>query len=182
MQPYFHIVNNLLSWIQAANYLNIKLLLDLTCQTVADMIKGKTPEEIRKTFNIKNDFTPEEEEEVRRENQWAFEWILERSVPFEVFSPPLICLSWYFMIVFISYRGELSATINVSSVNRGDCIILPIACRLTIAPSDLWKRCNLVSSVCLRSYFLSIDSHEIFLLSFFKPKIINVNLNKIQKS
>ncbi|XP_042036064.1 SKP1-like protein 1B isoform X2 [Salvia splendens] len=41
--------------------------------TVADMIKGKTPEEIRKTFNIKNDFTPEEEEEVRRENQWAFE-------------------------------------------------------------------------------------------------------------
>lgn len=58
---------------QAANYLNIKNLLDLTCQTVADMIKGKTPEEIRKTFNIKNDFTPEEEEEVRRENQWAFE-------------------------------------------------------------------------------------------------------------
>ena len=61
---------------QAANYLNIKSLLDLTCQTVADMIKGKTPEEIRKTFNIKNDFTPEEEEEVRRENQWAFEWRL----------------------------------------------------------------------------------------------------------
>ena len=55
--------------ILAANYLNIKSLLDLTCQTVADMIKGKTPEEIRKTFNIKNDFTPEEEEEVRRENQ-----------------------------------------------------------------------------------------------------------------
>ncbi|XP_057769242.1 SKP1-like protein 1A [Salvia miltiorrhiza] len=59
--------------ILAANYLNIKSLLDLTCQTVADMIKGKTPEEIRKTFNIKNDFTPEEEEEVRRENAWAFE-------------------------------------------------------------------------------------------------------------
>ncbi|KAK1366517.1 hypothetical protein POM88_042080 [Heracleum sosnowskyi] len=59
--------------ILAANYLNIKSLLDLTCQTVADMIKGKTPEEIRKTFNIKNDFTPEEEEQVRRENAWAFE-------------------------------------------------------------------------------------------------------------
>ncbi|KAL6218905.1 hypothetical protein ACLB2K_012112 [Fragaria x ananassa] len=59
--------------ILAANYLNIKELLDLTCQAVADMIKGKTPEQIRKTFNIKNDFTPEEEEEVRRENQWAFE-------------------------------------------------------------------------------------------------------------
>lgn len=59
--------------ILAANYLNIKPLLDLTCQTVANMIKGKTPEDIRSTFNIENDFTPEEEEEVRRENQWAFE-------------------------------------------------------------------------------------------------------------
>mmetsp|Transcript_21306 Transcript_21306/g.64111 ORF Transcript_21306/g.64111 Transcript_21306/m.64111 type:complete len:162 (+) Transcript_21306:183-668(+) len=59
--------------ILAANFLNIKSLLDLTCLTVANMIKGKTPEEIRKTFSIVNDFTPEEEEEVRRENQWAFE-------------------------------------------------------------------------------------------------------------
>ncbi|KAJ3701292.1 hypothetical protein LUZ61_004997 [Rhynchospora tenuis] len=59
--------------ILAANYLSIKGLLDLSCQTVADMIKGKSPEEIRKHFNIKNDFTPEEEAEVRRENQWAFD-------------------------------------------------------------------------------------------------------------
>ena len=39
--------------------------MDVTCKTVANMIKGKTPEEIRKTFNIKNDFTPSEEEQVR---------------------------------------------------------------------------------------------------------------------
>lgn len=63
----------LFNLILAANYLDIKTLLDLTCKTVADEIKGKTPEEIRIRFNIKNDFTPEEEEEVKRENAWCEE-------------------------------------------------------------------------------------------------------------
>jgi len=59
--------------ILAANYLDIKGLLDDTTKTVANMIKGKAPEEIRKTFNIKNDFTPAEEEQVRKENEWCEE-------------------------------------------------------------------------------------------------------------
>lgn len=78
---------------------DIKSLLDLSCAKVASMIKNKTvrrdaspcrlrgergivsnqtatprpaqkqPEDIRKTFNIKNDFTPEEEAQVREENK-----------------------------------------------------------------------------------------------------------------
>ena len=57
--------------ILAANYLDVRGLLDVTCKTVANMIKGKSPEEIRRTFNIKNDFTPEEEEQIRKENAWC---------------------------------------------------------------------------------------------------------------
>ena len=60
---------------QAANYLDIKALLDVGCKTVANMIKGKSPDEIRKTFNIQNDFTPEEEDQIRRENEWAEEYV-----------------------------------------------------------------------------------------------------------
>mmetsp|Transcript_9753 Transcript_9753/g.11312 ORF Transcript_9753/g.11312 Transcript_9753/m.11312 type:complete len:194 (+) Transcript_9753:122-703(+) len=59
--------------ILAANYMDIKPLLDLTCATVASMIKGKTPDEIRATFNITNDFSPEEEAQVREENKWCEE-------------------------------------------------------------------------------------------------------------
>nr|GFA80526.1 SKP1-like protein 1B [Tanacetum cinerariifolium] len=57
----------------AANFLEIKKLTDLMCQTIADRIKGKTPEEIREILNIKNDFTPKEEAELRAEHAWAFE-------------------------------------------------------------------------------------------------------------
>jgi S-phase kinase-associated protein 1 len=60
----------LFNLILAANYLDIKPLLDLTCAKVASMIKGKTPQEIRSTFNIADDFTPEEEAKVRADNPW----------------------------------------------------------------------------------------------------------------
>lgn len=62
--PSLHLFYHFIYFVQAANYLDIKGLLDVTCKTVANMIKGKTPEEIRKTFNIKNDFTEEEEAQV----------------------------------------------------------------------------------------------------------------------
>jgi S-phase kinase-associated protein 1 len=58
---------------KAANYLDIKPLLDLTCKTVANMIKLKTPDELRKLFNIKSDFTPEQEEQLMKENEWVEE-------------------------------------------------------------------------------------------------------------
>jgi S-phase kinase-associated protein 1 len=61
---------------------------DVGCKTVANMIKGKSPEEIRKLFNIQNEyaafvslsmnkltssFSSEEEEQIRKENEWAEE-------------------------------------------------------------------------------------------------------------
>jgi S-phase kinase-associated protein 1 len=63
----------LIEVIMAANFLNIKDLLDLTCACVASMIKGKTPEQIRELFNIENDFSPEEEDKIREENRWCEE-------------------------------------------------------------------------------------------------------------
>ncbi|XP_065193385.1 S-phase kinase-associated protein 1-like [Sycon ciliatum] len=60
----------LVELMNAANYLDIKGLLDAACKTVANMIKGKTTEEIRKTFNMVGDFSSDEEEEIRKENAW----------------------------------------------------------------------------------------------------------------
>ncbi|KAK2379030.1 SKP1 protein 1B [Trifolium repens] len=63
----------LIDLINAADYLNIPSLLDLTCKAVADIMNGKTPEEIRNTFHIVNDYSLGEEEKVRRELRWAFD-------------------------------------------------------------------------------------------------------------
>ncbi|KAI9076974.1 hypothetical protein K1719_041050 [Acacia pycnantha] len=71
---FLRVDNDLLSKILvAANYMDIKNLFDLSCQAIADKIKNKTTEQLLRIFNLQNDFTPEEEEEIRKEWQWAFE-------------------------------------------------------------------------------------------------------------
>ncbi|CAF3452104.1 unnamed protein product [Rotaria sp. Silwood1] len=52
--------SSLIKLLLAANYLDISKLIDIICKTIADMMNGKTTEQIRETFNIQNDFTPEE--------------------------------------------------------------------------------------------------------------------------
>ncbi|CAL4908018.1 unnamed protein product [Urochloa decumbens] len=58
--------------ILAANYLNAEELLDAAMLCAADRITGRTVAEIREFFGLENDFTPEEEVEIRKENSWAF--------------------------------------------------------------------------------------------------------------
>ena len=59
--------------ILAANFMDIKSLLELSCAKVASLIKGMTIPETRKFFNIENDFSPEEELQIMDENKWAEE-------------------------------------------------------------------------------------------------------------
>ena len=53
----------------AANYLNISSLYYYTCQKLAELMKGKNPDEIRDMFGIEDDLTEEEKQEIRRSNQ-----------------------------------------------------------------------------------------------------------------
>ena len=57
--------------VEAANYMDVKSLLDLICAKIASMIKDKSVEDIRETFKIPNLYTPEEEEAFREECKWA---------------------------------------------------------------------------------------------------------------
>ena len=59
--------------IVAANFMDIKSLLELACAKVASLIKDMSIQEIRNFFNIENDFTPEEEAQIMDENKWAEE-------------------------------------------------------------------------------------------------------------
>ena len=68
-------MDDLIDLVVASNFLDIEGLLNLGCAKIASLIKGKNVEEIRDMFGIENDFTPEEEAQIREENKWAEEAI-----------------------------------------------------------------------------------------------------------
>ena len=43
----------------------------LLCGKIASIIKGMSLEDYHKTFELEKDFTPEEEEQIRKDNSWA---------------------------------------------------------------------------------------------------------------
>ncbi|KAL3849223.1 hypothetical protein ACJIZ3_011105 [Penstemon smallii] len=67
--------NDLGNLVLAANYLDVKDLLDIICQKMADTMKDKSVMWVRENFQIQNDYSPEEEEKVREEYAWAFEGV-----------------------------------------------------------------------------------------------------------
>merc|ERR1712083_66497 len=73
-KKFFHVdKDTMYHLILAANYLEIKDLMDVGCQMIADSIKGKSPEQLRAMFNIECDFTDEELKQVQKENEWCDE-------------------------------------------------------------------------------------------------------------
>lgn len=52
-----------------SNYLDIESLFDACCRTVAKQWEGKRVEDIRKMYNIKCDFTPDEEHQMLMESK-----------------------------------------------------------------------------------------------------------------
>uniref|UniRef100_A0A6C0EF74 SKP1 component dimerisation domain-containing protein n=1 Tax=viral metagenome TaxID=1070528 RepID=A0A6C0EF74_9ZZZZ len=63
-------LKELFEMILAANFLDLKPMLDVCCKAVAEIIKGKTPNEIKKAFGVEGEFTQEEKEQVLRDNPW----------------------------------------------------------------------------------------------------------------
>ena len=53
-------LDNVFDLINAANYMDISSLLDLSCAKIASLMKGKTAQEIRTMFNIECDLSEEE--------------------------------------------------------------------------------------------------------------------------
>jgi len=57
--------------LQACNFLDLRPLLEICCKTVANMIKGKTVEQVRDILGLVSDYTQDEEEALKKENAWA---------------------------------------------------------------------------------------------------------------
>lgn len=54
----------------AANYLNMPVLLELCCKVIADSLKEKTTEEIKKYLAVAETNTVKDEQSVQKEYQW----------------------------------------------------------------------------------------------------------------
>lgn len=63
-------INELFGMMIMANFLDLSVLLDLLAYRVSTFLKGKTPEEIRKTFNITSNLSREEHIEMTRDIGW----------------------------------------------------------------------------------------------------------------
>jgi S-phase kinase-associated protein 1 len=61
--------NLLFDLVAAANFMDIKPLLDLSCLAVSILIKGKSAAELRQMFNISNEFSAEEKAQIARDNR-----------------------------------------------------------------------------------------------------------------
>lgn len=58
----------------AANFLSLESFLEVGCAKIAIVLREcGSPEKIRETFDIPNDFTIEEEKKLREEYAWAFQ-------------------------------------------------------------------------------------------------------------
>jgi len=64
-------VDTIFKIIEAANFLDIKPLLEMGCKKIANLIKGKSTAEMRTILSIENDFTPQEEADMKKENEWV---------------------------------------------------------------------------------------------------------------
>lgn len=59
--------------ILAANFLDVKNLLELMCKKIADELKKcKTTEDVRNRFDIRQDYTQADVDEVRKAHPWVY--------------------------------------------------------------------------------------------------------------
>ena len=61
----------LIKVMNGANFMGVEKLLELSCACYATMFQNKTTEQLRELLHEKNDFTPDEEEQIRMENEWV---------------------------------------------------------------------------------------------------------------
>eukprot|EP00906_Rhabdomonas_costata_P016845 RCo024204 len=59
--------------LMASNFLGIDPLRDTCCAAIANMLRGKTREQIMEVFNVKEPFTAEEERAIEQQYPWLAE-------------------------------------------------------------------------------------------------------------
>ncbi len=63
-------LEKLVKMIEYSNFLNVSAIFELCCASLGAMFKGRSFEQVKKEFNIEEEYTPEDEEELQRRFPW----------------------------------------------------------------------------------------------------------------
>ncbi|KAF1885913.1 hypothetical protein Lal_00032281 [Lupinus albus] len=122
----------------AANYLNVKDVIDFLCQTVANLIPNKSVKFVRNFFGVVNDYTAAEEAEIRQTHAW-YRKQLDLISSITMFEVVVIAMANGEAVKCCTLDGESSIAESITSLCSDPSSMGHVKSRQILLYIQVWK-------------------------------------------
>ncbi|KAF1885874.1 hypothetical protein Lal_00032219 [Lupinus albus] len=122
----------------AANYLNVKDVIDFLCQTVANLIPNKSVKFVRNFFGVVNDYTAAEEAEIRQTHAW-YRKQLDLISSITMFEVVVIAMANGEAVKCCTLDGESSIAESITSLCSGPSSMGHVKSQQILLYIQVWK-------------------------------------------